>query len=60
MTVAKDIEQYENYDEDDRSMSEIKELVDINGRELDHQSFYDKSFKIEVSIQLGDGMAIGK
>jgi hypothetical protein len=55
-----DFEEYEDNDEPKRIVPDIEDTVDANGRLLNQQPAYDKILHSEVSLQLGDGMAVGK
>jgi hypothetical protein len=55
-----DFEEYEDNDEPKRTVPDIEDMVDANGKLLNQQPAYDKILHSEVSLQLGESIAVGK
>ena len=47
-------EEFENDDEQARSIPDIEDTVDAHGRLLNHQPAYEKLIHNKVQLQLGD------
>jgi hypothetical protein len=55
-----DFEVYEDKNETKRTVPDIEDTVDANGKLLNQQPAYDKILRSEVSLQLGENMTVGK
>jgi hypothetical protein len=55
-----EFEEYEDDDEPKRTVPDIEDMVDANGKLLNQQPAYDKILNSEVSLQLGESMTVGK
>jgi hypothetical protein len=53
-------EEYQDDFEEPRTIPEVEDTVDSNGRLLEQQPMYDRLINAEVQIQLGDEMCSGK
>ena len=53
-------DEYEDDDEDARVLPDIEDTVDAKGKLLNQMPAYDQILNSEVSLQLGDDMALGK
>ena len=53
-------EEYSDNFEKPRSIPENEDVVDINGRLLNHQPAHDKLISAEVQMQVGNGVQTGK
>ena len=56
----KEFEEYEDEYEPKRTVPDIEDTVDGNGKLLNQQPAYDRILHSEVSLQLGDNMTVGK
>ena len=56
----KEFEEYEDGDESKRTVPDIEDSVDANGKLLNQMPAYDKLLHSEVSLQLGESMTLGK
>ena len=54
----KEFEEYEDEDESKRVVPDIEDSVDANGKLLNQMPAYDKILHSEVSLQLGENMAV--
>jgi hypothetical protein len=57
---TKEFEEHEDEDESKRIIPDIEDVVDANGKLLNQQPAYDRILHSEVSLQLGENMAVGK
>ena len=55
-----EFEEYEDDDEPARTVPDIEDSVDSNGKLLNQMPAYDKMLHSEVSLQLGENMTVGK
>jgi hypothetical protein len=55
-----EFEEYEDEDESKRTVPDIEDSVDANGKLLNQMPAYDKILHSEVSLQLGENMTIGR
>ena len=55
-----EFEEYEDDDEPKRTVPDIEDAVDANGKQLNQQPAYDKILNAEVSLQLGEDITVGK
>ena len=55
-----EFEEYEDQDELRRTVPDIEDSVDANGKLLNQMPAYDKILHSEVSLQLGENMTVGK
>jgi hypothetical protein len=59
-TDDNEFSEYEDDDEPKRTVPDIEDTVDANGKLLNQQPVYDKILQSEVSLHLGEGMTVGK
>jgi hypothetical protein len=56
----KEFEEYEGKDESKRTVPDIEDSVDANGKFLNQMPAYDKILHSEVSLRLGENVTVGK
>ena len=59
-TERDEFEEYEDDDEEARVVPDIEDTVDATGKLLNQMPAYDRILNSEVSLQLGEDMAVGK
>jgi hypothetical protein len=59
-TGGDEFEEYEDEDEEARVIPDIEDTVDAKGRLLNQMPAYDRILNSEVSLQVGEDMAVGK
>lgn len=57
---AEDLEEWETEDEPPRLVPDIEDPVDANGKAINQQPAYDKLLQMEVQLQLGDELSVGR
>jgi hypothetical protein len=59
-TDDNEFSEHEDDDELKRTVPDIEDAVDADGKLLNQQPLHDKILQSEVSLQLGEGMTLGK
>lgn len=55
-----EFEEYSDDEEEARTIPDVEDIVDSTGKQLNQMPAYDRILNSEVSLQLGEEMAVGK